>query len=80
MEESLPYMEEDQFSTKSVNEKLAKKELTGEIEQTIKEQAEKIEGKLRDDLPVWKEKLKEGKQELEEFGKFLKEKWGQFTN
>ncbi|PWW25880.1 penicillin-binding protein 2A [Cytobacillus oceanisediminis] len=80
MEESLPYMEEDQFSTKSVNEKLAKKELTAEIEQTIKEQAEKIEGKLRDDLPVWKEKLKEGKQELEEFGKFLKEKWGQFTN
>jgi penicillin-binding protein 2A len=80
MEESLPYMEEDQFSTKSVNEKLAKKELTAEIEQTIKEQAEKIEGKLRDDLPVWKEKLKEGKQELEEFGKYLKEKWGQFSN
>lgn len=80
MEESLPYMEEDQFSTKSVNEKLAKKELTAEIEQTIKEQAEKIEGKIRDDLPVWKEKLKEGKQELEEFGKFLKEKWEQFSN
>ncbi|MBT2689514.1 PBP1A family penicillin-binding protein [Bacillus sp. ISL-47] len=80
MEESLPYMDGDEFTTKSVNEKLAKKELTEEIEQTIKEQAEKIEGKLREDLPVWKEKLKEGKQELEEFGKFLKEKWGQFNN
>ncbi|GLB60771.1 transglycosylase domain-containing protein [Cytobacillus sp. NCCP-133] len=80
MEESLPYMQQEEFSTKSVNEKLAKKELTEEIEQTIKEQAEKIEGKLKEDLPFWKEKVTEGKQELAEFGKFLKEKWENYRN
>lgn len=80
MESSLPYMQEEEFTTKSVNEKLEKKELTEEIGQTIKEQAEKFEGKLREDLPIWKEKLSEGKQELEEFGRYLKDKWDQFSN
>ncbi|MCM3094282.1 MULTISPECIES: transglycosylase domain-containing protein [unclassified Cytobacillus] len=79
MEASLPYMQEGEFATKSVNEKLEKKELTEEIGQTIKEQAEKFEGKLREDLPIWKEKLREGKQELEDFGRFLKDKWDQFS-
>ncbi|WP_436376493.1 transglycosylase domain-containing protein [Cytobacillus sp. BC1816] len=80
MESSLPYMQEEEFTTKSVNEKLEKTELTEEIGQTIKEQTEKFEGKLREDLPIWKEKLREGKQELEEFSRFLKEKWDQFSN
>lgn len=78
MEQTLPYIEAEEFSTQSVNEKLAKKEFKQEIEQTIKKQAEKIEGKLKEDLPVWEEKLKEGKQDLEQFGKFLKEKWEQY--
>ncbi|KAB2330204.1 PBP1A family penicillin-binding protein [Cytobacillus depressus] len=76
MESSIPYMEQADFSTKSVNEKLAQKEFKEELEQTIKKSADKI----REELPVWKEKLNEGVQELEQFGQFLKEKWSNIRN
>ena len=70
MENTIPYTEQADFSTKSVNEKMSEKEFQKEVEQTIKESTEKI----KEELPIWKEKLMTGLQELAKFGEFLKEK------
>ncbi|WNS73490.1 PBP1A family penicillin-binding protein [Bacillus sp. DTU_2020_1000418_1_SI_GHA_SEK_038] len=70
MENSIPHIEQEEFSTKSVNEKMTEKEFQEEVEQTIKDSAEKIKA----ELPIWKEKFIDGVQELEQFGEFLKEK------
>ncbi|QED47840.1 transglycosylase domain-containing protein [Cytobacillus dafuensis] len=76
MENTLPYIEPAEFSTKSMNEKLTQQDKQEEIEKTIKEGTDKI----KQELPKWKEKLSEGKTELEQFGEFLKEKWNTLLN
>ncbi|MBS4189587.1 PBP1A family penicillin-binding protein [Bacillus sp. FJAT-49705] len=76
MENTLPYIEPAEFSTKSVNEKLTQQDKKEEIEKTIKESTDKI----KQELPKWKEKLSEGVTELEQFGDFLKEKWNKLLN
>ncbi|MEH7522275.1 PBP1A family penicillin-binding protein, partial [Bacillus sp. JJ1503] len=76
MENSIPYVEQAEFSTKSVNEKMTEKEFQEEVEKTIKDSAEKI----KEELPIWKEKLMDGVHELEQFGEFLKEKWKSMMN
>ena len=73
IEKAVPYIEQKEFSTKSVNEKLNEKDFQDELEQTIKDSTEKI----KKEIPRWKEKLDEGVNELEQFGKFLKEKWNE---
>ncbi|MFO1443802.1 PBP1A family penicillin-binding protein [Bacillus sp. Bva_UNVM-123] len=76
IEQSLPYVEQEEFSTKSVDEMLVQKDFQEEIEQTIKESTEKI----KKELPIWKEKLNKGVDELEKFGEYLQEKWRKFIN
>lgn len=76
IEQSLPYIEKEEFSTKSVNEKLAQKEEQKEVQQTIKDSAEKI----KEELPKWKEKLMDVVDELDQFGDFLKDKWKKTFN
>jgi len=76
IEQSAPYIENKEFTTNSVNEKLAQKDFQEELEQTIKESTEKI----KKEIPRWKEKLNEGVNDLEQFGKFLKEKWNEMMN
>lgn len=71
MEQTLPYIEQKEFSTQSVNDKLAKKDFNEEVEDTIKESTEKI----KKEIPKWKEKLTEAVEEIEQFSNFLKDKW-----
>src|SRR5690606_28098749 len=74
IDQSIPHIEQAEFSAKSINDKMEEQQNKEEMEQNIKEQAEKIEGKIKEELPKWKEKLNEGAKELIEFGEFLKEK------
>ncbi|WP_066287991.1 transglycosylase domain-containing protein [Bacillus sp. FJAT-29937] len=76
MESSIPYIEKEDFSAKSVNEKMSEKEFQQEVEQTIKDSAEKI----KEELPIWKEKFMDGMQELDRFAEFLKKKWKSIMN
>ncbi|MBY0120413.1 transglycosylase domain-containing protein [Bacillus sp. S/N-304-OC-R1] len=83
MENSIPYIEPAEFSTKSVNEKLVEKDFQEEVEDTIKESTEKIKestNKIKEELPKWKENLMDVVQELDGFGQYLKGKWKDITN
>ncbi|MBU8878386.1 PBP1A family penicillin-binding protein [Bacillus sp. FJAT-29790] len=80
MQQSIPYLDQAEFSTKSVNKKLAQKDFKEEVGQTIKESADKVKGTLEKELPIWKEKVKDGMNELSQFGEFLKDKWKNRTN
>lgn len=76
MEQAIPHIEQESFSTKSVNEKLSQQEFKEEVGKTLKESTEKI----KKELPKWKEKFLEGVNELEQFGSFLNEKWDKLIN
>lgn len=76
MEQTLPYVEQKEFSTLSVNEKLNKKDLNEEIGEAIKESTEKI----KKEIPIWKEKWNKGIEELDQFSRYLKEKWNTIIN
>lgn len=83
MENSIPYIEPAEFSTKSVNEKLVEKDFQEEVEDTIKESTEKIKestNKIKEELPKWKKNLMDVVQELDGFGQYLKGKWKDITN
>ncbi|MEW9110189.1 MAG: PBP1A family penicillin-binding protein [Cytobacillus gottheilii] len=73
MEQSVQHMEMENFT----EERLNAEEIRKDVEETLKEQAEKIEGKLKEEMPKWKESLNKGIEELDQFGDFLKEKWGE---
>ncbi|KAB2335873.1 transglycosylase domain-containing protein [Bacillus mesophilum] len=73
MEQSVQHMEMENFT----EERLNTEEIRKDVEETLKEQAEKIEGKLKEEMPKWKEGLNKGLEELDQFGDFLKEKWGE---
>ncbi|MDQ0268458.1 transglycosylase domain-containing protein [Cytobacillus purgationiresistens] len=80
MESTLPYVEDSGLSTKSVNETINNDQRREQVGEAIKEQTDKIEGKIKEELPKWKETIKEGMNEAKDFGRFLKEKWNNFTN
>ena len=76
MEKSLPYLDEGEFSAKSINQQMQQKDFSEEVEKTIKESAEKI----KEELPKWKERLDEGINEANQIKDFLKNKWEQIQN
>ncbi|WP_080845973.1 transglycosylase domain-containing protein [Cytobacillus gottheilii] len=72
MEQSVQHMEMENFTEERFNEE----EIRKDVEETLKEQAEKLEGKLKEEMPKWRESLNKGIEELDQFGDYLKEKWG----
>ncbi|MBP2239792.1 penicillin-binding protein 2A [Cytobacillus eiseniae] len=74
--QSLPYIEQEDFSTKSINEKNERKKTKEEVERTIKDSAEKFQ----EELPKWKEKFMDVIEEIDQFADFLIEKWGKMIN
>ncbi|MEX3714660.1 PBP1A family penicillin-binding protein [Cytobacillus horneckiae] len=80
MQNALPYVEGSELSAESVNESLNKDNRREQVEKTIKEQSDKIEGKIKEELPKWKETIKSGVEEAKDFGRFLKDKLDQYMN
>ena len=78
MEESLPYLETESFSVKSVNTKVAETEKKEEEKQrSLEEKGKEMSEKLKKETEKWKEKLEKGKKDLEEK---LKETWNWITS
>ncbi|PLR79915.1 penicillin-binding protein [Bacillus canaveralius] len=80
MENSQPFIKPGDFNTDSVNTQLNGSSDTEQFQESIKEQAEKIEGRLKEEMPKWKEKLNEGIDDLEKFGDRIRNKWEEIRN
>lgn len=50
------------------------------METTIKEQSDKLGEKLKEELPVWKEFMKESIEEGKDFARYLRDKWNEYVN
>ncbi|XTP52773.1 PBP1A family penicillin-binding protein [Niallia sp. Krafla_26] len=81
MEQSLPYIEKEEFEVKSIQSSLKEKELNKDKqEEPLKDQTNKLKEKIKEEAPKWKEKLKHGSKDLEEFGEKLKEQFEDILN
>lgn len=71
MENSLPYIEKEDFDTPSINQRM--EEEKKKEEESIKEKLDKFDEKMMDEARKWKEKLEKGKGNLEKIEEKLKE-------
>lgn len=77
MEGTLQHIEPGEFDVKSVNERLKENRRPDKI---LKEKAEELEEKLKEESSKWKERLKNGFEELEGIGKKLKDELNNIQN
>lgn len=78
MEESIPFLANTSFDTKSINQRI--EEEKEEEQKSIRNQLNKFDEKMLDEIEKWKENLEKGKENLKKFEEKLKEtyrKWRQ---
>ncbi|MCJ7840438.1 penicillin-binding protein 1A [Lederbergia sp. NSJ-179] len=73
---SLPYIESEKFSTKSINQHIEEKEK--QDNRSIKEKLKDFDDKMTNEAEKWKDKLDQGKSKLKEMEEKLKRKLKQF--
>ncbi|MGD6895695.1 transglycosylase domain-containing protein [Bacillus sp. OG2] len=72
MEQVLPYTEQKDFGTESVNDQLAEE---AEPDIDLQERAEEFSKRLKEDLPEWKEKWQDARELLDKTEEKLNEIW-----
>ncbi|MGD6843256.1 transglycosylase domain-containing protein [Bacillus infantis] len=72
MEQVLPYTDQKEFGTESVNDQLAE-ETKPDID--LQEQAEEFSERLKEELPKWKEKWQDARELLDKTEEKLNEIW-----
>ncbi|MDT0158965.1 PBP1A family penicillin-binding protein [Bacillus sp. AG4(2022)] len=72
MEQVLPYTEQKDFGTESVNDQLAEE---AEPDIDLQERAEEFSKRLKKDLPEWKEKWQDARELLDKTEEKLNEIW-----
>ncbi|NMD69058.1 PBP1A family penicillin-binding protein [Bacillus sp. DNRA2] len=84
IEQSLPYIEQGEFGTVSVNTKLTEKENTNraikEKAEEVKQKAKEIEKIIAEESPKWKQNVEEGLQLLRDVTVKLIDQIGELTN
>ncbi|VEF48777.1 penicillin-binding protein, 1A family [Bacillus freudenreichii] len=78
MENTLPYIEKDEFETPSINKRL--EEERKKEENTIKGQLRNFDDKMIDEAKKWKEKLDKGKGNLKKFEEKMKDTYRKYQN
>ncbi|MGD6857236.1 transglycosylase domain-containing protein [Bacillus infantis] len=77
MEQVLPYTEQKDFGTESVNDQLAEE---AEPDIDLQERAEEFSERLKEELPEWKEKWQDARELLDKTEEKLNEIWDKIGN
>ncbi len=77
MEQVLPYIEQKDFGTESVNDQLAEE---AEPDIDLQERAEELSERLKEELPEWKEKWQDARELLDKTEEKLNEIWDKIGN
>ncbi|WP_147535344.1 transglycosylase domain-containing protein [Bacillus marasmi] len=84
IEQSLPYINQDEFETVSMNTKLAEKDETERVIKEkaaeVKQKAKEIEEMIVEESPKWKQNFEEGVQLLLNIGEEVIEQIGELVN
>ena len=81
MEQSLPFIEKEEFEVQSIQSSIREKEAEKERQkEPLKDQTDKLKEKIKEEAPKWKENLKQGSKELEDIGKRLKDQLEEILN
>ncbi|MGD6877881.1 transglycosylase domain-containing protein [Bacillus infantis] len=77
MEQVLPYTQQKDFGTESVNDQLAEE---AEPDIDLQERAEEFSERLKEELPEWKEKWQDARELLDKTEEKLNEIWDKIGN